>query len=262
MQTVMSKDGTRIAFWRSGGGPPLLLVHGSTADHTTTWRLVLPALERKFTVYAMDRRGRGGSGDSPAYELLREAEDVAAVIESIGEPVNVLGHSQGALYALEAALLTAKMRRAILYEGVPLRGADDLDPAVIDRLDALLGAGDVEAVLVGLLRDVAEMRPQDIEQLRAQRDAWKVRLDNARTVPRELRVYARYTFAAERFKGTRTPMLFLVGGDSPSRELQSATEIAKALPSARVVALPGHQHTAMHSAPALFVQEVERFFEV
>ena len=76
----------------------------------------LEELERQFTVYAMDRRGRGGSGDSADYELRREAEDVAAVIDSIGGCVNVLGHSHGALCALEAALLTAQLRRLILYE--------------------------------------------------------------------------------------------------------------------------------------------------
>src|SRR5687768_3496627 len=93
--TITSRDGTRIAVWRSGNGPPLLLVHGATHDHTTAWRFVVPQLEWHFTVYAMDRRGRGGSGDSPAYELQREAEDVAAVIDSIDKPVNVLGHSYG-----------------------------------------------------------------------------------------------------------------------------------------------------------------------
>ena len=261
MHTVTSKDGTRIAFWRSGEGPPLLLVHGSIADHTTTWRLVLSALERRFTVHAMDRRGRGGSGDAPAFDLAREAEDVAAVIDSIGEPVNVLGHSQGALCAFEAALITANVRRAILYEGVPLRGANDFKPGVIDGLEAKLNAGDVEGVLIGLLRDVAEMPPQDIEQLRSQRDAWAVRLGNARTVPRELRAYERYTFAPERFRGMRTPTLFWVGGDSPARELESATSIARALPSAQVLVLPGQAHTAMHSAPDVFVRELVRFFE-
>ena len=54
MDTVTSKDGTRIAFWRSGTGPPLLLIHGMVADHSTTWRLVLPELEQHFTVCAMN----------------------------------------------------------------------------------------------------------------------------------------------------------------------------------------------------------------
>ena len=62
-ETVTSKDGTPIACWRSGEGPPLVLVHGTAADHGR-WRPVLPAFEERFTVFAVDRRGRGGSGDS------------------------------------------------------------------------------------------------------------------------------------------------------------------------------------------------------
>lgn len=87
MQTITSSDGTRIAFWKYGVGPPLVLVHGTLADHTTTWRFVLPSLSSQFTVYAMDRRGRGGSEDSPVYDLQREAEDVACLIDSmVSEP--------------------------------------------------------------------------------------------------------------------------------------------------------------------------------
>jgi pimeloyl-ACP methyl ester carboxylesterase len=54
-----SRDGTPIAYRRSGEGPPLVLVHGAAADHGR-WRPVLPAFEERFTVYAIDRRGRGG----------------------------------------------------------------------------------------------------------------------------------------------------------------------------------------------------------
>ena len=260
MRTVASPDGTRIAFWRSGGGPPLLLVHGASADHTTTWQLVRPELERRFTVYALDRRGRGGSGDAPVYELSREAEDIAAVVDGIGGPVDVLGHSHGALCALEAALLTPNVRRLILYEGVPLRGADDFEPGAVERLEATLRTGDVEGVLVGLLRDIVRMPREEIEHLRAQTESWQVRLSNARTVPRELRVYAQYTFATERFEALSIPTLLLVGEDSPARERASAAQVAATLPDARVEVLPRQQHVAMHTAPDLFVSEVERFF--
>lgn len=261
MQTVISKDGTRIAFWRSGGGPPLVLVHGTTADHTTTWRFVLPELERRFTVYAMDRRGRGESGDSPAYELQREAEDVAAVVDSIGEPMNLLGHSYGALCAIESALLSRNLHRLILYEGVPLRGADLYRPGTTEHLQAMLEAGDVEGMLVAMFREVVEMPPEEIELLRSQRDAWAVRLGNAPTVPRELKVEQRYIFEPERFGTMQTPTLLLVGGDSPARELENAESVAAALPDARVVLLPGQQHAAMYTAPEDFVHEVVQFLE-
>jgi pimeloyl-ACP methyl ester carboxylesterase len=261
MQTVVSNDGTRIAFWRSGEGPPLLLVHGATADHTTTWRFVLTELERRFTVYRMDRRGRGGSGDSSAYGLQREAEDVAVVLDSVGEPVNLLGHSYGGLCALEAALLTTRLRRLILYEGVPLRGAELYGPGVADRLEKLLEAGDVEGMLAAMYREVVEMPPGEIELLRSQKDAWAVRLRNAPTLPRELRAEQGYTFEPERFRSMRSPTLLLVGEDSPPRESKNASGVAAALPDARVVVLPGQQHAAMYTAPEIFVREVVRFLE-
>lgn len=65
------------------------------------------------------------------------------VVDAIGEPVNVLAHFYGALCAIEAALLTTKLHRLILYEGVPLRGADGATPGAIDRLEDMLAAGDV-----------------------------------------------------------------------------------------------------------------------
>lgn len=260
MQTVTSRDGTRIAVWRSGQGPPLLLVHGATADHGTTWRFVTGELARRFTVYAMDRRGRGGSADAAEHDLAREAEDVAAVVTSIGAPVSVLGHSYGGLCALEAALL-ADLRGLILYEGVPLRGADLYDPGVVDRLEALLREADVEGLLVALYREVVHMPPAELELLRSEREAWARRLANAPTVPRELRAEQGYGFVPERFREMRVPTLLLVGGDSPPRELQNARGVASALADARVVVLPGQQHLAMYTAPELFVDEIVRFLE-
>src|SRR5258706_7310361 len=95
MSFIASTDGTNIAHWRTGVGVPLLLVHGTTADHTR-WTSVLPDLENEFTVYTVDRRGRGESGDTTPYAIEREIEDIASVIGSIEGPVNILGHSYGA----------------------------------------------------------------------------------------------------------------------------------------------------------------------
>ena len=115
MDRVRSKDGTLIAYERSGTGPALVLVHGTTADHTR-WASVLPMLEQRFTAYAVDRRGRGQSDDSAVYSIEREYEDIAAVVASIQGPVNLLGHSYGALCSLEAALLATNLNKLILPE--------------------------------------------------------------------------------------------------------------------------------------------------
>lgn len=261
MDTVASKDGTRIAFWRSGEGPPLLLVHGGSADHSTTWRFVLPELERRFTVYAMDRRGRGGSEDSAAYDLQREAEDVAGIVDSIRAPVHVLGHSYGGLCAFEAALISPNLNRLILYEAVPLRGSDNYEPGAIEDLEALLDTGDVEGMLVAMYRRVVQMPDNEIELLRSQQDAWSARLRNTPTIPREMKGERSYVFDPARFGTMRTPTLLLVGGDSPARELRNAQGLAEVLPDARIRILPGQQHAATYTAPELFVREVEQFLQ-
>ena len=95
MHSIQSEDGTPIRYFRRGHGPAILLIHGTAADHSR-WAPVLPALQRHFTLYAMDRRGRGGSGDAAAYRMDDEFADVAAVVAVVdGGPVDVVGHSYG-----------------------------------------------------------------------------------------------------------------------------------------------------------------------
>jgi pimeloyl-ACP methyl ester carboxylesterase len=126
---VRSRDGTLIALQCAGRGPNLILVHGGTGDRTR-WTPMLPLLSSRFSVCAMDRRGHGDSGDSPEYSLQKEAEDVAAVADSRGGPVAVLGHSYGGVAALEAAFLTKHISKLILYEA-PLQDSTDL--AVVEK---------------------------------------------------------------------------------------------------------------------------------
>lgn len=160
MQTVSSKDGTMIALWKSGSGPPLVLIHGSTADHTR-WNPILPDLEQRFTVYAVDRRGRGKSTDSSEYAVEREFEDVVAVVDSIDKPVNLLGHSFGALCCLEAPLLTEKINRLILYEpqapGVKLMSID-----AANKIQQLLNAGDRDGALGVYMLEVGKIPPNEL----------------------------------------------------------------------------------------------------
>jgi pimeloyl-ACP methyl ester carboxylesterase len=223
------------------------------------WTAVLPALEKHSSVYAVDRRGYGESGDSPTYAIEREFEDIAAVVDSIGEPASLLGHSFGALCALEAASLTRNIRKLILYEpAIPLPGVPLYPEGVIDRLQALLDAGDREGMLTTFLGELVGMSPHEIEQMRSS-PAWPARLAAAHTLPRESWAEERYTFDAQRFKVLQTPTLLLTGGDSP-QFLKAATEVVdSALPNSRIAVMPGQQHIAMYTAPDLFLHEVLSF---
>jgi pimeloyl-ACP methyl ester carboxylesterase len=139
-ESVTSKDGTPISYWQSGQGSPLVLVHGTAADHGR-WAPVLPAFEQRFSVCAIDRRGRGGSGDpEDHYAIEREFEDISTVVDSVGVPAVLLGHSYGALCALETVLLTRKVRKLVLYEpGIEVAGQEIYPQEVIERLETLPG---------------------------------------------------------------------------------------------------------------------------
>jgi pimeloyl-ACP methyl ester carboxylesterase len=260
MEKVTSADGTPIAYYRSGAGSPLILVHGTSGSNPVFgWTAVLATLDQHFRIYAVDRRGYRESGDSPTYAIEREFEDIAAVADSIGKPANLLGHSFGALCALEAALLTRNLRKLILYEpAIPVPGIPIYPEGVIDRLQALLDAGDREGVLTTLYRKVVMMPPDEIEQLRSS-PAWSARVATAHTVPREARAEERYEFDGQRFKALDTPTLLLLGGDSPQFLKEATKTIDTALPNSRVAVMPGQQHIAMVTAPELFVSELIRF---
>lgn len=255
MEQVISRDGTPIAFWRSGSGPALLLVHGTTADHTR-WAPVLPLLEPYFTVFAVDRRGRGGSGDTLPYDMMREFEDVAAVADAIGRPVFVVGHSYGAICSLEASLLTRNVSRLILYE--PPVGVSMSAPDVPDRMQPLIDAGELEPALELFFREVVRVPDDELNALR-QRPMWQGRIKLAPTIPRELALDHSYRFDAGRFASLQTPTLLLLGGDSPEVFRRAVERIAAALPDSQVVVLPGQRHAAMDTDPAGFVRAVRRF---
>jgi pimeloyl-ACP methyl ester carboxylesterase len=254
-----SPDGTRIGVRRSGEGAPLLLVHGTTADHRR-WAGISPRLEERVAVYAMDRRGRGMSGDGPAYALEREAEDIAAVLEAIGEPSVVLGHSYGALCALEGALLTDRVHRMILYEP-PLPVEPSSFPAgVPERMEALIDQGENEAALEIFFRDLVEMPDHEFQVYR-KLPMWPVRVSLASTIPREMASEGAYRFDPARFADLRIPTLLLAGGDSPPLFHRALEAVAEALPHGRVTVMPGEQHVAMDTNPELFLGEVLAFLD-
>ena len=104
MEKVTSKDGTEIAFDRSGEGPPVILVGGAFSYRKFPGLVQLSELlAPRFTVINFDRRGRGESGDTKPYAVEREIEDLEVLIAAAGGSASVWGLSSGAALALDAA---------------------------------------------------------------------------------------------------------------------------------------------------------------
>jgi pimeloyl-ACP methyl ester carboxylesterase len=257
METVTSGDGTRSAFQRSGSGPPLVLVHGSTADHAR-WASILPRLNREFTVLAMDRRGRGRSGDAASYSVELEYEDVATILRAAGRGASLLGHSFGALCAMEAALRVRDLRRMVLYEpSFPSGGTPLYPPDMQARLRSILETRGPEDFLVAFFKEIVGTPDEQTHALRAD-PSWPARVAAAPTALREM-ADGDYAFEAARFRGLDTPTLLLVGENSPAELTSPSRALASALPDSRLVVLKGQGHVAMTTAPELFLDAVLGF---
>ena len=128
MDYVTSRDETKIAYERSGSGPPVVLIASALADRGDA-KLLARHLSQHFTVLNYDRRGRGSSGDTAPYQVAREVEDIDALIEAAGGSASAFGSSSGAVLALDAAnALGEKVTRLALFE--PPFIVDDTRPPI------------------------------------------------------------------------------------------------------------------------------------
>jgi pimeloyl-ACP methyl ester carboxylesterase len=255
---VRSADGTPLAVWVEGEGPPLVLVHGSMCDHTAFDPLVAE-LRAAVTTFAMDRRGFGASGDADGYALEREFEDVAAVVEAVaartGGPVALWGHSYGAGCAMGGAALTGAAGRLVLYEpglGIPYPAGS------IEEVEAALAAGDAETALLLVLVGIVGMTDEEIASLRSG-PRWPAMLASAPTVPRECRAEDGWTYRPGAFEGLSAPTLLLAGTESPPVLREATDRALAAIPGARVELLHGHAHLAYRSDPAMVAAVIRSF---
>ena len=260
--TVRSADGTEIAWFTTGVGPALVMVHGGGGDHTR-WGPLLPRLEPHVTVHTIDRRGRGASGDHPDYRLEREYEDVAAVIDAVaaasGGPVGVYGHSYGGICAFGAAELTTNIERLALYEGWPPVHPEAFapPPGCLERVETLLADGHRDAALETVLREVAKITDDEIQQYREQ-PSWDARLEAVESLPREEHAFATHPFDAEVASRITVPTLLLTGTRSPDWYPEAPT-VAAALPHARLVELSEQGHAADIVASELIASHLLAF---
>lgn len=216
--------------------------------------------EQRFTVYRMDRRGRGESGDADNYSIEREFEDVAALVDAIGR-VLVVGHSYGAGVTLGALLLTPNIKKFVHYEG-GIPAAYPTPVPIIDRIQRLIDDGDRQAALETLFREIVGIDPDEFRAASGE-EAWAARLRNVHTLPRELRAENDYDIAAieDRLRKVEIPILLLLGRESPRELVEPSERLVPILPKSRTEKIDGESHAAMLGSPAAFVEIVNRFFD-
>ena len=262
---VRSRDGTPIAVFALGeaDAPPILLIHGTSADHRT-WRVSGPLLAARHRVLAMDRRGRGDSGDAPAWSIERELEDIAAVAGTLaregGLPVDVAGHSLGGRLALAATRVAPAIRRVVAYESAPGEDGPEVADLVL-RLRTRLDAGDLDGLLATFMTVAVGMPAADLAAFRAD-PVWPLRAAAGATIVRELEAAGSApAIGLEALASVTVPVLQLVGSASPAWFRDGAAALDDRLNHGRLEVIEGARHAAHHSHPPEFIAAVEGFLD-
>jgi pimeloyl-ACP methyl ester carboxylesterase len=257
MERVMSVDGTPIAYTCGGSGAPVLLVHGGPSTGEA-WAAVTPLLESRFTIAAMDRRGRGASGDGHEYSLDLEAADVAAVVEALGGDVHLVGHSSGARVALLAATRRPGLQSLTLYEP-PL----SLTPVEDDlnRVMELVRAGKTEAATELFFSGVAATS-EELERIRSLPAVWDRFVASIHSAPREARALLDSGVDHVACGRIDVPVLLLVGALTTAPQfVDGLDELEAAFGDVRREVIPGQRHLANAFAPEAFAGIVETFLD-
>ncbi len=256
MPKVTSRDGTVIAYDKSGSGPVVVIVNGALGyrDYYGD-RELASELSKEFTVIIYDRRGRGESTDTLPYAVKREIEDIEALIDATGGKACLYGVSSGAVLALEAAAkLGNKVTKLAIYE--PPWNPDDAAKEEFaknhQQLNKLLAAGKCsDAVALFMANFMTSEMIEEFKKSKA--DEWKIMEAEAQTLTYDYAIMGDQTTPVEDAKSVKVPTLVMNGSEGLPFIQEALESIAKALPNAQRKTLEGqtHEPSAEAMAPVL-----------
>ncbi|MFD7996400.1 alpha/beta fold hydrolase [Streptomyces mexicanus] len=253
---TLSRDGTPLAYHRTGRGPVVVLVSGAMSTGATAAPLAA-ALSDRFSAVVYDRRGRGESGDTPPYAVEREVEDLAAVIDAVGGDAALYGMSSGGALALRAAASGLPVRRVAVYEP-PFEVRSDRAQERAAYTDALTRAlaegrrGDA----VELFLRVTGLAEQMIANARRS-PMWPGLEAVAPTLAYDDAVLGAGPVPRELLASLTVPVLAVAGGASPESMRTAARQVAEAAPQGTYRVLEGQTHAV---EPEVLAPVLAEFF--
>lgn len=262
--TVVSADGTSIAFERSGTGPVLVLVAQALSDRRDNRRLAA-LLSKSFTVVNYDRRGRGASTDAGEWHLRSEVEDLEALIDAHGGTAALFGASSGAVLALDAAAgLPSKVTGVVAYEA-PVIVDDRRSPVprdLADRLERMVGEGRSSQAVTEFMKTALGASAFMVGAMRLLVPVWRSMVTVAATTAYDVRICAGLQdgepLTTARWEAIAAPVLVVVGGKGDPFMQTGSAALASLLRAEREV-IPGAHHATPMMKPAAIVPTINRF---
>lgn len=250
MQTVTSRDGTKIAFDKVGSGPAVILVNGAIAYRAfDPFMAQLAELVGKhFTVYNYDRRGRGDSGDTQPFTKEREIEDLQALVEDAGGKAMIFGISSGGVLSLDAAAVTPGITKVEVYE--PALIVDDSRQPVpadyTEHLTTLAVEGKRDEAVEYFLTQAVGIPAEYIGGMKQDQATWSGMTGVAHTIAYDAafvgNVMQGKPLPTDRWVKITLPVLVADGGASDAWVHHAADALGKVLPHASRQTLEGQTH--------------------
>lgn len=252
-----SEDGTSIAATDEGSGPTILIVHPG-GQNETSWSIVASLLADDFRVVRIRRRiyAEDAADTWAGHTFAVEAADVLAVARLSDRPVFLVGHSSGAVAALEAALREPEAFNGVLVYEPPLPTRSLVGGEATDRAQAAIDAGDLVGAIRIHLRDIVGMPGSLVDGMLQDGDSRAEFTKFAAAQIADDQALDALGVGVERFRALDLPTVLVQGDRSPAHLLERTADLAAVLPDARVVTLPEQGHVAHLTAPHLLSAEI------
>lgn len=242
VEGYVEHDGARIWYAIYGAGPPVILLHGGLG-HGGNWSYQVPALvEAGYRAVLIDSRGHGRSTRDTrpfAYELM--ASDVLSVMDALNlEAASLVGWSDGATISLILAMKAPSRARRVYFFG------GNMDPGGVNEI----------TWPNPILEKCLGRHAKDYASLSATPGGF---MAFARDVETMMKTQPNYT--APDLAHIRVPVAIVQAEQDEFIKLEHAEYLARSIPGAELVVLPGVSHFAPLQRPALFNESIRAFLD-
>ena len=239
---------------------PLLIVHGLYGS-ARNWGVIAKRLSDRGPVVAVDQRNHGESPWFDSHTYPDMARDLAQVIEHIGGPVDIVGHSMGGKAAMMLALMRPELLARVVIADIAPVAYDHDQTAFIEAMQAVdlsrvEKRSDAVAQLAPRVADTV-LQSFFTQSLDVAGKRWRLNLD---VLMRDMaHIIGWPSDAAGAFEG---PVLFLSGADSHYVLSEYRPRIRAHFPKARFAKIPGAGHWLHAEKPREFEAAVRHFLEM